>query len=57
MKKANTREIITTEKDAIRLKSLKLVNRADIWYLKIALQFSDQESRKLFFTMIETIIP
>jgi tetraacyldisaccharide 4'-kinase len=57
VKKSNTREIITTEKDAIRLKSLKLVNRADIWYLKIALQFSDHESRKLFYTMIETIIP
>jgi tetraacyldisaccharide 4'-kinase len=57
MQRANTTGIITTEKDAFRLKPLKLVNRADIWYLKIDLQFSDRESREFFYKTIDTIIP
>jgi tetraacyldisaccharide 4''-kinase len=57
MQRANTTGIITTEKDAFRLKSLKLVNRADIWYLKIDLQFHDQGSQELFYKIIDTIIP
>jgi tetraacyldisaccharide 4'-kinase len=57
VRRANATGIITTEKDAFRLKPLKLVNRADIWYLKIDLQFSDHESRKLFYKTIDTIIP
>ncbi|MGB7568575.1 MAG: tetraacyldisaccharide 4'-kinase [Chitinivibrionales bacterium] len=57
VRRTNTTGIITTEKDAFRLRSLKLVNHAEIWYLKIDLQFSDRESRKLFYAIIDTIIP
>jgi tetraacyldisaccharide 4'-kinase len=53
----NATGIITTEKDAFRLKPLKLVCRADIWYLKTDLRFSDLESRKLFYKTIDAIIP
>lgn len=41
--------IITTEKDAFRLNTIKLVNRRDIWYLKIGLSFADQSSQERFF--------
>jgi tetraacyldisaccharide 4'-kinase len=57
MRNTKASGIITTEKDAFRLKSLKLVNHADIWYLNIDLRFSDLESQKLFYKTIDTIIP
>src|SRR5271157_4415329 len=41
--------IVTTEKDAFRLNTIKLVNCPDIWYLKIGLSFADQLSQQRFF--------
>jgi tetraacyldisaccharide 4'-kinase len=41
--------IVTTEKDAYRLNTIKLVNCQDIWYLKIGLSFADQPSQERFF--------
>jgi|WetSurMetagenome_2_1015567.scaffolds.fasta_scaffold00008_72 tetraacyldisaccharide 4'-kinase len=53
----NTRDcIITTEKDAFRLRSIKLVNGPDIWYLKIDLSFADGPSKDLFFTNLNDSI-
>lgn len=43
--------ILTTEKDAIRLSSLNLVNLPNIWYLKIILEFSDTDSRGNFVNL------
>jgi tetraacyldisaccharide-1-P 4'-kinase len=44
--------ILTTEKDAFRLNTLKLVNCPDIWYLKIELAFFDAQSKELFFNRL-----
>lgn len=41
--------IVTTEKDAFRLSTIKLVNGPDIWYLKIDVSFADGPSRESFF--------
>jgi len=49
--------IVTTEKDAFRLQSLKLVSWPDIWYLKIELVFSDERSHQLFNRIIDTVLP
>lgn len=57
VRRTEAKGIITTEKDAFRLKSLKLVNCADIWYLKMDLKFQDRESQGLFYKTIDTIIP
>ena len=51
--RAGSSGIVTTEKDAFRLKSLKLVSCPDIWYLKLDLQFSESESEELFYRFIE----
>lgn len=48
--------IITTEKDAFRLKSLKLVSCPDIWYLKIDLGFCEPESETLFNRIIDRVL-
>jgi tetraacyldisaccharide 4'-kinase len=48
--------IITTEKDAFRLKSLKLVSCPDIWYLKIDLVFCEPESEILFNRIIDRVL-
>jgi tetraacyldisaccharide 4'-kinase len=48
--------ILTTEKDAHRLHTLNLVNCPDIWYLKIDLQFSDQDSKSVFFSHLSAAI-
>jgi tetraacyldisaccharide 4'-kinase len=44
--------ILTTEKDAFRLNTLKLVNCPDIWYLKIEPAFFDAQSKELFFNRL-----
>ena len=49
--------IVTTEKDAVRLRSLKLVSWPDIWYLKIDLLFLDPESQRLFYGTIDMVLP
>jgi tetraacyldisaccharide 4'-kinase len=48
--------ILTTEKDAHRLHTLNLVNCPDIWYLKIDLQFSDNDSKSVFFSHLSAAI-
>jgi tetraacyldisaccharide 4'-kinase len=48
--------IVTTEKDAFRLKSLKLAGKENIWYLKVKLQFSDNESENKFYRLIDKAI-
>ena len=45
--------IITTEKDAIRLKKSGIVPDHVIWYLSIELHFSDKEDEKRFTTLID----
>jgi tetraacyldisaccharide 4'-kinase len=48
--------IVTTEKDAFRLKSLKLVSIPDIWYLKMELRFTGAgEEERFFHHMDETL--
>ncbi|HEX7511143.1 MAG TPA: tetraacyldisaccharide 4'-kinase [Chitinivibrionales bacterium] len=49
--------IVTTEKDAVRLRSLKLVSWPDIWYLKIEVLFSDENSLSHFNRVIDGILP
>jgi tetraacyldisaccharide 4'-kinase len=44
--------IITTEKDAFRLNTLKLVNCTDIWYLKIEPAFFDARPKELFINRL-----
>jgi tetraacyldisaccharide 4'-kinase len=51
--RAGSSGIVTTEKDAFRLKSLKLVSCPDIWYLKLDLRFSDRNSEDFFYTLID----
>ncbi len=48
--------IITTEKDASRMRTLKLVNSKEIWYLKISLDFSDQVAYSNFSKKIDSIL-
>ncbi len=48
--------IITTEKDAFRLNTIKLVYGPEIWYLKIDLCFSDVPSEELFFARLNDSI-
>jgi tetraacyldisaccharide 4'-kinase len=48
--------IVTTEKDAFRLKSLKLVSVPDIWYLKMELRFPDAAGGDQFFDIINRTI-
>jgi tetraacyldisaccharide 4'-kinase len=48
--------IVTTEKDAFRLKSLKLVSMPDIWYLKMDLQFSDNDAERHFYQILDRTI-
>ncbi|MBD3419538.1 MAG: tetraacyldisaccharide 4'-kinase [Chitinivibrionales bacterium] len=50
---AQTQVILTTEKDAFRLKALSLVNCPDIWYLKIGLEFENNRLRKQFLSEVE----
>jgi tetraacyldisaccharide 4'-kinase len=47
--------ILTTEKDAIRLKRLKLVNKIGIWYLKIIPRFFDSRSQSDFFSAVDNL--
>jgi tetraacyldisaccharide 4'-kinase len=51
--RAGSAGIVTTEKDAFRLKPLNLVSCRDMWYLKLELQFSDGKSEGLFKTIID----
>jgi len=46
-------EIITTEKDAVKLKQLKLVNLRNIWYLRIGMCFNSTNDRDIFFATIK----
>lgn len=55
-KKARTKGIITTEKDAFRLGTLKVANQPDIWYLRIVLQFSEAKDEKIFKQICDTLI-
>jgi tetraacyldisaccharide 4'-kinase len=50
---AGSSGIVTTEKDAFRLKSLKLVSCPDIWYLKLDLRFSDSDAEVIFYRFID----
>jgi tetraacyldisaccharide 4'-kinase len=53
--------IITTEKDAVKFNTLKLVNCPEIWYLKIELAFFNAQAKELFLSRlygsISEIIP
>ncbi len=44
--------IITTEKDVMRLSTIKLDNCPNIWYLKINLSFIDNLNKDLFFNSL-----
>jgi tetraacyldisaccharide 4'-kinase len=44
--------IITTEKDAIRLSTIKLDNCPNIWYLKINLSFLNNSDKNLFYNSL-----
>ncbi len=48
--------IITTEKDAFRIDTLKLVNCPDIWYLRIGLVFSDFGHENEFYSYLNGLI-
>ncbi len=50
---AGSSGIVTTEKDAFRLKSLQLVHGSNMWYLKLDLRFSDGNSEGLFYAIID----
>jgi tetraacyldisaccharide 4'-kinase len=53
LKRAGSSGIVTTEKDAIRLKSLRLVSGPDIWYLKLDIRFSENDSEEHFYRLID----
>jgi len=48
--------IITTEKDAFRIDTIKLVNCPDIWYLRIGLVFSDFGHEKEFYSYLSGLM-
>jgi tetraacyldisaccharide 4'-kinase len=56
MTKSGSSGIVTTEKDAFRLKSLKRINRENIWYLKLNLHFSEEKSEHDFYQFIDKAI-
>ncbi|MFW6245115.1 MAG: tetraacyldisaccharide 4'-kinase [Fibrobacterota bacterium] len=49
--------IMTTEKDFMRLRSLKIAGWPDLWYLKLKLRFADDESETKFESVIRTSLP
>jgi tetraacyldisaccharide 4'-kinase len=48
--------IVTTEKDAVRLKNLTLAGNPDIWYLSIELRCADEASEHTLHTALDTVI-
>jgi tetraacyldisaccharide 4'-kinase len=48
--------IVTTEKDAMRLRTIKLVNDLDIWYLTIDLSFFGSTTAEQFFENLNNSI-
>jgi len=48
--------IVTTEKDAIRLRSLKVGIPREFWYLKIKVQFCDVGEERYFYTLIDNVV-
>jgi tetraacyldisaccharide 4'-kinase len=46
--------VITTEKDAVRLKTLGCVPLEKLWYCTIALRFADEPERERFYSLIDT---
>jgi tetraacyldisaccharide-1-P 4'-kinase len=48
--------VITTEKDAVRLASIAMVPIEKMWYLTIALRFSDPADETVLHSMIEKVI-
>jgi tetraacyldisaccharide 4'-kinase len=48
--------VITTEKDAVRLKKLKVVPDKTLWYLTIELVFKNKAQEKEFYPLIEKYI-
>lgn len=49
--------IVTTEKDYMRLRSLKIARWPDLWYLKLKMQFADDDSEKKFESAIRSSLP
>jgi tetraacyldisaccharide 4'-kinase len=49
------RGVITTEKDAVRLKGLNIVPAPAIWYLSIDLRFADTDHKHCFFSLIDKV--
>jgi tetraacyldisaccharide 4'-kinase len=49
--------VITTEKDAVRLKNSGTVSDVALWYLEIALRFQNKTMENDFYLLIDTIIP
>jgi tetraacyldisaccharide 4'-kinase len=50
-----SRGIVTTEKDYIRLQSVKFALAPEIWYLKIGLRFADESSQTQFESEINKL--
>jgi len=48
--------IITTEKDAIRLKTLGIVPAEKLWYCTIAMRFAVEKDKKKLYSLIDTSV-
>ena len=51
---SRARGIATTEKDAVKMRNLILVNAPDIWYLTIKLGFPDPNSEARFLEILRS---
>lgn len=49
--------VLTTEKDILKLSSVKFVNRVDIWYLTITLRFVDVRDENRFLGVLGDKLP
>ena len=53
---AGASAIVTTEKDAVRLKNLTLAGNPDIWYLTIELRCANDASEQVLHRVLNTVI-
>lgn len=56
LKAAGADAIVTTEKDAVRLKTLTLAGNVDIWYLTIVLRCANKKSEQTLYATLDSSI-
>ncbi len=51
-----SQSILTTEKDAMRMRSVHFVYSLSIWYLKLEYQFESKKLKQHFFSLLDTLL-